>query len=244
MRDKDISIYYNVGTKTLPVWEYAPPLPGKWHGSQVLGWATQLMDWNGDNHFDIVQGFEVRLNLNKGNPQIFTEPKSFIGTEKIFHKSPTGDQWTFTQVADVDGDGKQDILYGVHEGWVYLHRNLSIGDQVKFDTGGVRLNTEDGNPIKVGPLPGQKWNFDVLQGARTTLAATDFDRDGKVDLVAGDTYGVIRYYRNLTGGPNPDFALPLVIAELSSRLVPTITDWDEDGWPDILAEGGQYYLSL
>ena len=239
VHNTDISIYYNTGTKTSPVWEYASPLPGKWHGAQLGGWATQLMDWNGDNHFDIVQDFHVRLNMNKGNPQFFTESKSFIGTEKIFHKSPTGDQWTFTYVSDVDDDGKQDILYGVHEGWVYLHRNLSNGGQAKFDADGVRLNTEDGNPIKVGPIPGQKWDFDVLQGARTTLAASDFDSDGKIDLVLGDTYGVVRYYRNMTGGANPVFSLPVVIAKLNSRLVPTITDWNEDGWPDVLTESGQ-----
>ena len=87
----------------------APPLPGKWHGSQLWGSAIHLMDLNGDNHFDIVEGFTVRLKLNKGNPQFFSKPQSFIGTQKIFHKSSTGDQWTFTQVADVDGDGKQDI---------------------------------------------------------------------------------------------------------------------------------------
>jgi len=234
-RDTDLSIYYNVGTKSSPLWEYAPPLPGKWHTAPLFGWGTQLVDWNNDSHFDIVHGFTVQLNLNKGNPQFFGESQSFIGPgEKIFHKSPTGDQWTFTYVADLDGDGKPDILYGVHEGWVYFHRNLSSGDAVKFDTEGVRLNTKDGNPIKVGPMAGQKWDFDVLQGARTTVAAADFDRDGKVDLVVGDTYGKVRYYRNLTGGPNPTFTLPVVIADVHTRLVPTIADWNGDGWPDVV----------
>jgi hypothetical protein len=244
-RDTDFSIYYNVGSKTAPLWEYAPPLPGEWHTSPLFGWGTQLVDWNHDGHFDLVHGFNVQLNLNKGNPQFFGPSQSFIGPgEKIFHKSPTGDQWTFTYVADLDGDGKQDILYGVHEGWIYFHRNLSSGNQVKFDTEGVRLNTEDGNPIKVGPVAGQKWDFDVLQGARTTVAAAGFDRDGKVDLIVGDTYGKVRYYRNLTGGTNPTFAMPVVIADAHSRLVPTIADWNGDGWPDVIVGSNRVYIVL
>ena len=243
-RDTNVSIYYNAGTKTAPLWEYAPPLPGKWNTSPLFGWGTQLVDWNRDGHFDLVHGFSVQLNLNKGNPQFFADSQDFIGPgEKIFHKSPTGDQWTFTYVSDLDGDGKPDILYGVHEGWVYLHRNLG-GDQVKFDAEGLRLNTEDGNPIKVGPAPGQKWDFDVLQGARTTVAAADFDKDGKVDLVVGDTYGKVRYYRNQTGGSNPIFASPVVIADVHTRLVPTIADWNGDGWPDVVVGSSRAFIVL
>jgi FG-GAP-like repeat len=243
-RTTDLSIYYNVGTKTAPQWEYSPPLPAKWRTAPLWGWATQLIDWNGDSRFDIVHGFSVRLNENQANPKFFGPSQTFTGPESIFHKSPSGDQWTFTHVADMDADGKRDILYGVHEGWVYLHRNLTSGDAVKFDTEGVRLNTKDGKPIKVGPVPGQKLDFDVLQGARTTLAAADFDRDDKLDLIVGDNYGVMRYYRNLSGGADPTFDMPRVIAKFAMRLVPSIADWNEDGWPDVLVGSSRPYIVL
>jgi hypothetical protein len=244
-RDTDLSIYYNVGTKTSPLWGYAPPLLGKWHTAPLYGWGTQLTDWNGDGHFDLVHDTTVQLNLNKGNPQFFGPLQSFIGRQdKIFHKSPTGDQWTFMYSVDVDGDGKSDILYGTHEGWIYFHRNQSTPTETKFDDEGVRLNTEDGNPIKVGPVLGQKWDFDVLQGARTTLAAADFDKDGKVDLVVGDTYGKVRYYRNLTGGTHPVFAMPVLITDVRTRLVPSIADWNGDGWPDVIIGSNKNYVVL
>jgi hypothetical protein len=244
-RDTDLSIYYNVGSKTAPLWEYAPPLPGKWHTAPLYGWGTQLVDWNGDHHFDLVQGFHVQLNQAKGNPQFFGEPESILGPgEKIFHKSPTGDQWTFTYVVDLDGDGNPDILYGTHEGWVYFHRNLGTAQAPRFDSEGVRLNTSDGQPIKVGPVAGQKWDFDVLQGARTTVAAADFNRDGKVDLIVGDTYGKVRYYKNLTGGVTPTFAPPVVIADVKSRLVPSIADWNGDGWPDVIIGSQRAWVVL
>jgi len=244
-RDTDVSIYYNIGTETSPLWEYAPPLPGKWHTAPLYGWGTQLVDWNGNGAFDLVHGFSVQLNLNKGNPQFFGPDQSILGPgEKIFHKSPTGDQWTSTYVADLDGDGKPDILYGVHQGWVYFHRNLSTGTDVKFDTEGVRLTMDDGNPIKVGPAPDHPWDFDVLQGARTTVAAADFDRDGKVDLIVGDTYGKVRYYRNLSGGAKPTFAKPELIADVHTRLVPTVADWNGDGWPDVVVGSNRAYVVL
>lgn len=244
-QNTNLHIFMNVGTHTKPLWEYEPPLPGKWNTAPLLAWSTQAIDWNHDGHFDLVDGFSVRLNQKKGNPQIFGPRQSIIGPgEVIFHKSPYGDQWTFTHVVDFDGDGKPDILYGVHEGNVYFHRNLSENGNTRFDTEGVLLKTEDGKPLKVGPEPGHKWDFDVLQGARTTLTAADFDRDGKVDLIVGDTFGKVRYYRNLTGGPNPVFALPVIVADVGTRFVPTTVDWNSDGWPDVLIGSGKTYLLL
>lgn len=245
---RDLYLFLNVGTAKAPLWQTAPPLPGNWNTSPLawLMWGVisfDLLDWNHDGRLDVVSSFTVQLNEGKGNPQIFSQPESFIGDEKIFHKSPTGDQWTFTRLVDMDGDGKRDILYGVHQGWIYLHRNLGSPNQPKFDTEGILLKTEDGNPIRVGIHPGT-WDFSVLQGARTTLAAGDFDRDGKVDLVVGDTYGYVRYYRNLTGGVNPTFSLPIVVAGLKARLVPAVCDWNGDGWPDVLLGGGRLFVLL
>ena len=103
---------------------------------------------------------------------------------------------------------------------------------------------DDGNPIKVGPAPDHPWDFDVLQGARTTVAAADFDRDGKVDLIVGDTYGKVRYYRNLSGGAKPTFAKPELIADVHTRLVPTVADWNGDGWPDVVVGSNRAYVVL
>jgi len=90
----------------------------------------------------------------------------------------------------------------------------------------------------------QPWDFDVLQGARTTVAAADFNRGGKVDLIVGDTYGKVRHYRNLMGGANPTFAKPEVIADVGTRLVPTIADWNGDGWPDVIVGSNRAYVEF
>lgn len=244
----NIYIYYNIGTATAPLWEYTnKPLEGRWN-SAYLGWAIQILpgakaDWNNDGLFDLVVGFSIRLNEGKGNPQLFGPLQSVLPKgEVIFHKSPYGDQWTFTHACDLDSDGKVDYLYGVHEGNIYFHRNLTRGRKKHFDLDGVLLKTRDGQPIKVGLHP-VTWDFNVLQGSRVAPTCGDFDRDGKVDLVVADTYGKLRYYRNLSGGTNPVFALPELVGDLTTRTVPTTSDWNGDGWPDIIYSiGGEAYF--
>ena len=229
-----IYIFMNVGKPNAPLWKYDPRyVEGRWNTAVTWG---QPIDWNDDGHFDLVSGFSVLINDAKGNPQLFGRTESILPSdERIFHKSPRGDQWTFTFVVDLDGDRRLDVLYGVHEGHVYFHRNLSAADGKHFDTAGVLLKTADGKPIKVGPQPGRKWDFDVLQGARTTVTAADYDRDGKTDLVLGDTFGKVRYYRNASGGPAPTFEPGAEIADVKARLVPATADWNGDGWPDVFA---------
>jgi FG-GAP-like repeat len=243
-QDTNLSIYMNIGTRTQPRWQFAPPLEGHWN-TNPLGWVMQAIDWNHDGFFDLVENFDVRLHQGEGNPQLFSAPRSLLAPgETIFHKSPMGDQWTFTCVVDLDGDGRPDILYGVHQGNVFFHRNLGPGHHPQFDDQGVLLKTKDGRPIKVGPLPGHRWDFDVLQGARTTVTAADFDRDGKVDLMVGDTFGKVRYYRNLTGGSHPVFAAAVLIADAGTRLVPSVADWNGDGWPDVLVGSNKSFIVL
>jgi hypothetical protein len=239
--DTNLSIYMNIGTRTQPLWQVAPPLPGHWNtnplteGTQLNGRVMQMFDWNHDGRLDVVNGFEVRLNESEKNPQFFSKPETLLApSEQVLHKSPRGDQYLFTYFCDLDGDGRPDILAGVHEGNIYFHRNLGSRAMQHFDDQGVLLKTEDAGPIKVGPQRGHKWDFYVLQGARTSIAAADFDRDGKVDLIVGDTFGKVRYYRNLTGGTSPIFAAAIPIADAETLLVPTVADWNGDGWPDVL----------
>jgi hypothetical protein len=228
----NIYIFYNVGTpKALCFAVNDRPLPSSWSSAPLPTFGVQFVDWWHEGRWDILSGLTIQRNLGNGAYQ--SEPL-LRADNPIDHPAPHGDGWTFTQLADLDGDGRLDLLYGTHEGHIWLHRNLG-GAPPHFDTNGAKLLMEDGRPIRVGEPPSGKFDFDQLQGARTTFAVADFDGDGLPDLAVGDTYGKVRYYRNTGTRQKPRFAAPVPLGDLKIRAVPFAADWDGDGRTDVVA---------
>src|SRR5206468_2276085 len=103
-------------------------------------------------------------------------------------------------LADLDGDGLLDILLGDHQGFVWFHRNIGTKEKPVMDVEGQKLETENGLPVRVGLTYLDVSPFDILQGARTNVAAGDFNHDEKTDLVVCDTFGYIRVFTQLPSG--------------------------------------------
>jgi hypothetical protein len=209
-------------------------MPSQWGSSPLV--VDQFRDWNDDGYLDLVNNYTVHLNARVGNPWRWDKRVSILPPgEYIKHPAGIGDDWFWPYVADLDQDQKVDVLFGDWHGHVWFHRNLSTARRHHFDVKGTKLTTSDGAPIKVGPI-GKDPNvdFDALQGARTVLTMADFDRDGLNDLVVGDTYGKIRYFRNVGSASRPVFAPPQEIGDLGIRLLVDATDWNQDGWMDVI----------
>jgi hypothetical protein len=243
---QNVYLFKNVGRRNAPLFAiHAEPLPSVWGPVSLLNVHTQIYDWNKDGQFDLVNMFTVRLNEGTGYPGIFSAPLPLLPPEeKIEHPSPTGDQYGFVRVADLDGDGLSDILFGDHQGHIYFHKNLSTATRKHFDTLGVKLGTGDGKAIKVGPQGGEGMNFQVLQGARTTFDIADVDKDGKLDMVVGDTYGTLRYYQNASSGNVPTFAPALLVGEMKSRVAPLVVDWNRDGLLDVIGASSSSLIRI
>lgn len=238
---KNIYLFRNIGSRTRPRFQVSSqPLPARWGNATLPGTgayiSTQFMDWDGDGKLDIVSNYSVWLNAGKGNPGRYQKSLSVLPLgETIDHPSSHGDGWFFPRMYDLDRDGKLDILFGDWAGHVWFHRNLSRAGKKHFDIKGTKLKLVDGREIKVGPIGKDPTkDFAALQGARTVFTAGDFDGDGLVDLVVGDEYGVVRYFKNVGPRAAPVFAPAVEVARLGTRLMVDAVDWDRDGLLDIL----------
>ena len=74
----------------------------------------------------------------------------------------------------------------------------------------------------------------------TKLALADWDRDGHIDILAGDGLGQVTFYRRLDADPSK-FDVPRLIEAEGKPLdtlwtaVPDVADWDGDGDLDLIA---------
>ncbi len=231
-----ISIYYNVGTKEKPKFAaHSGIIEIPWSSDGLD--AYQFMDYNGDGLKDAVKGWRVRLNDGKGNPWDFEEGFDVADKDEIdLHLSGIGDDWQFRRLFDLDGDGDIDLMNADHSGYVWFHENRGTTKQPDFDKNGLRLKRSDGEYVRVGPAvqEGQTAAFDKLQGARTTYTVGDFDKDGFNDMVVGDTFGYVRYFHNSGRKGSLCFDEPAMVTKMGNRLVPCASDWNNDGWLDVV----------
>lgn len=240
-------------------------------------------DWDGDGLEDIVTGnsagdIAVIRNLGGGAEPVWAAPELIRVNGKPFRivagengsiQGPAELKWGYTvlTVADWDGDGNADIIYNSIWGRIEWLRNIS---------GKGGLDFAAPQPVTVaweGRAPKPEWNWwDPAPGTltsqwRTTPIATDFNKDGLVDLVMLDQEGYLAFYErfrddkgNLTLKPGKRIfhctngcvynnrkgitdKTPGILrlndldAGQSGRRKLCLADWDEDGNDDIIIDG-------
>lgn len=215
-------------------------------------------DWDGDGDEDLVCGntagnIAVFSNLD-GKGTKWSAPELIEADGKTFRvlagpsgsiQGPAEAKWGYTtlSVADWDEDGRDDILYN------------SIWPRVQ-----LLRNTEDG--LREQPLPFWTkeappafywWQTEAenLQTQwRTTPLATDFDGDGKLDLVILDQEGYLTCQsrssdetRIFVNEDNNPIRLNRQTAGRSGRYKLDVVDWDGDGRLDLLvnSENATWY---
>lgn len=211
------------------------------------------MDWNDDGKLDLISGDtkgQVWLFVNVGTR---TEPKLAEGVRvEAAGKPIEGAQKTYKQVdgkyvvdkvtggnhkladvysklhfADWDGDGLKDLLIGQSSD-ILLYKNVGTKAAPKFaDPVALTIPGKD-KPERWGPC------------------VYDWDADGTQDLLVGTEDGKVIFYRNKGTKTNPELAEGKTLdlkgippEEKGYRWRIAITDWNNDGKPDLLM--GNFY---
>ncbi|MBM4077877.1 MAG: VCBS repeat-containing protein, partial [Planctomycetes bacterium] len=99
---ENIFLYRNIGTAKAPKFEvHKNPMRSEWGGGHLPIWGLQFLDTNNDGHKDLIAMMDRYRNVGKGE---FVRESLFENGSDISHPPPHGDSWTFTQLADLNGD--------------------------------------------------------------------------------------------------------------------------------------------
>lgn len=203
-----VSIYLNRGTASVASWPAKPDFVLQ-AGENA---APALDDLDNDGDLDLLVGYAGGALFHFRNTGTPTAP---IWTYQSSTYGGIGelDQALQPSFIDLDDDGDLDLLIGRNGDLVWYRRDgLSTAPTWTRMTDGYM---GFGGSSAISPRVG------------------DWDGDSDGDLVTGEHWGVLRFFRN--GGPSVwaevDMPLPF---DLAGDSAPALADWDNDGDADLL----------
>ena len=186
-----------------------------------------LIDLDGDGDLDLLVANKIEpqdsetgalyVFENTGSPTApaFRARGRVPGLPTAYHLAPA--------FGDLDGDGDADMLLGEWRDRMAWYRNDGRGWLTRN-----RL------------LP--RWRMadsaaaTLTRGRNTTPTLGDLDGDGDLDLIVGESSGMLNYYRNDGGRAKPDFRLvsdEFQEIDVGRRSAPALVDLDGDGDLDL-----------
>jgi len=158
-----------------------------------------------------------------------------------------------------------------------LYRNPQSGcfDLLAGGEGGIYYYpftgqiAEAGSPIFLDPVPALQEDADLYAGSLPVPNLVDWDGDGDLDIVSGNSEGLVLFLENIGSNDTPSFSNGVPLEAGGERIhvqpgyrldiqgpfesrwgytCPTVADWNGDGLPDILMSDStarhQVYLNI
>mgnify|MGYP006294961015 FL=1 len=207
--------------------------------SGCLGSFPRMVDWNADGMKDLLVGKSSPGNVVFFQNQNTDADPRFSGSANVAAGGGTIDVGFRCTVCPVDwdDDGDTDLITGDYYG------NLTYFENAADAGNAPVLNA------------GAAW-MDI--GSRSSPCVADFDRDGDLDLLVGQTDGKLKFYARNGGTDRAPTFDPATFATYlggddlqhdidlagDARSRPCVCDWTGDGLADILVGGsdGKVYL--
>ncbi len=232
--------FRNVGKPGTPSFALQPEI-GKSTGLSDLGLhpAALALSWGGGSSFELVitdneRTVRVHRNFGGQRPPVVMEPRVLqCGHGPLL----LPEDRTTVQAADIDGDRKLELVFGMSDGRVFAVHSGPTRNDAKT------------------PAPILHESTELRLGGRTVLAAADIDGDGDIDLIHGDASGRVSWTQDLgnqrygapvpleAGGapfrvdPGPDGMFEGPVAARLGYACPAVVDWTGNGRPDLLVGG-------
>lgn len=237
----------NVGTDDKPKYDKPIKVPAGDQPIETYGWPSpSFADFDRDGDLDLICGDFLDGFTYFENVGTRTEPRYSPGRRlrTSIDQPLVMDLQMITPTAiDWDGDGFIDLVVGDEDGRVALVKHSG--------------KIIDGTPQFLPPRYFQQQADAVKCGALATPIAFDWDGDGDLDIISGNTAGYITFIENLSGpgverprwaapkrleaggkviriqaGPNGSIQGPCEAKWGYTTL--TVADWDADGLPDLV----------
>ena len=177
------------------------------------GGAPFAVDWDNDSMTDLLVGEgsgALVLYRRTASDKIRFDAGQRLATPAIIGASPF--------VVDWDNDGRKDLLVGAADGTLHL-----------------LLGTGSDNAPSFGDSRYLETDFGVLDvGDSATPWVTDWDRDGRKDLLVGSATGQLSLLRNIGSDAAVQLAAPVILLQSKEPLAPLVADWDGDGQAELL----------
>ena len=179
---------------------------------QSFGSFFEAVDWDDDGDLDLLigcfdGGLKLRINLGTAKEWKFDAENIVTPLKTKAHFCPV--------VADWDGDGLWDIIAGSDDGSVTWFRNTGEKGSPVFTDGETLIEKHPGHGYNR-----LIWSEDeIVPGIRSQPEVTDYNGDGKLDLLVGDFYTAYDVKKNLADEQKQEIAKLIKESESVSKEV-------------------------